>query len=386
MEKAIRDAANAMFSITLGDGSVYYPQIENNSSAREFATKETLRVGLQGVRIERGEAGAQVVTLAFGFYGDDANINKRQFLISAGNPAPWRVVHPYMGAFIAQPTSELSFDESPARAIGKVTLKIVGEFDAVKDIEIRAAARGQADAVMQAAAEQAPPVPVVTVVNAVRGIADGFNWLPNNLEQVAALKNKVRQASAAASAAISSPARSMQSMTDLLNFPAEIQSDITRSISATQRAFAVLIATIAASPSYFGVSSGALAAVSASYAANASYINAAQAQSMRSHLERIEMERELLLDAHGGLMSADAELMLSTLLAMTRGQLIDIAASATSERVYVAERSASPVIFASLLYPDMDIDSATDRLVNDNNIHSEELVSIQKNRELKYYI
>jgi hypothetical protein len=170
MDKAIRDAANALFSIRLGDGTTYYPQIENNGSGREFATKETLRVGTQGVRIERGQAGAQVVNLVFGFYGDDANINKKQFLISAGNPAPWGIVHPYMGAFSAQPAGDLQFDESPARAIGRVTLKIVGEFDDIADIEVRATAKAQAAAISAAAAAAAPPVPVATVEALLRGL------------------------------------------------------------------------------------------------------------------------------------------------------------------------------------------------------------------------
>ena len=376
---------NALFRIKLGNGSIFYPYLDYGvESGRQFATRETLRIGEAGVRIDRGAAGAETLELKFLFSGDDAQDQKRAFITAAGTASAWEIIHPYLGAFLCQPVSGLKFSETPTVARGEVSVKKVRDVKAKPEISAKAAAKPALDNIKQQAVAIATPLPVSAAAAAMRDTKSAYDFIPSNIAEVQQLKDTARNATAKAAEAIAMPGVFMQSAADLLAFPAELQAEITRAIAGTQRAWAVLLDAARSFPNYFFSASAIMQAAAANMAVNINYASQQQALDMRTFLRRIQDERAALIDELG-VFDAALDFEFTALMALVQGQIVDIAAQADKRKIFTADRQAAPLVFAAALYPDMDIDEAQERLIQDNQLAGKELIVIEAGRELVYF-
>lgn len=105
--------------ITCGDGKKYNPSWLNASYQVDYNVSEFEFPNLEGTLVDRKKRLGRKYGLELYFTGDDHLDITKQFELSANNPKPWTLEHPFYDILIVQPTS-LFIDNSDYN-VSKIT-------------------------------------------------------------------------------------------------------------------------------------------------------------------------------------------------------------------------------------------------------------------------
>ena len=103
------DRIDSGVTITTGDGKSYQPLWKNAQKSVEFNISEFNFPDVQGTLVYRGTAMGRKFPLELYFQGDDHLDVSDAFELSARDPRPWVISHPFYNDIIVHPIS-LSFD------------------------------------------------------------------------------------------------------------------------------------------------------------------------------------------------------------------------------------------------------------------------------------
>ncbi len=96
---------NIRFSIETGDGKIFYPLYKGGEKEKEFNTSSFEFINVYGTLVDRKKPQSGKFPLVFWFQGADNIDQADEFEISADDPRPWTVTHPFYGTIKGQPIS-----------------------------------------------------------------------------------------------------------------------------------------------------------------------------------------------------------------------------------------------------------------------------------------
>lgn len=94
---------NIKFSITTGDGKIFYPLWKTAEKSKDFNTSEYDFINVQGTFVDRKKARGNKFPLVFYFQGDDNIEQCNDFENSANDNRIWTIEHPFYGVIKGQP-------------------------------------------------------------------------------------------------------------------------------------------------------------------------------------------------------------------------------------------------------------------------------------------
>jgi len=102
---------NVQLTIITGDGKEFTPLWRNASKNRAYNVSGYNFIGVEGTYVDRKKPQGAKFSLVLWFQGEDNIDQAEQFEISAADPRPWELKHPFYGNIKGQPVS-LSRDDS----------------------------------------------------------------------------------------------------------------------------------------------------------------------------------------------------------------------------------------------------------------------------------
>jgi hypothetical protein len=117
------DKIKTALVIETGDGKQYKPQWLNASKSVDYNVAEFDFPNVSGTLVKRGTPRGAKYSLELYFQGTEHLDEAARFEVSASDPRPWNITHPFYGRVTVQPTS-LSFDNSGYN-ISKVTGTVI---------------------------------------------------------------------------------------------------------------------------------------------------------------------------------------------------------------------------------------------------------------------
>lgn len=237
--------------IRTGDGAEYRPQYINARRDVEWNISEFNFRDVRGSFIRRGQQQGFRYDTTIMFQGDDHLDVADAFEVSSRNRNPWRILHPYYGSISVHPTS-LNFDNSGhnvTRITGTLieTIQRAGPFESTSALDqVRedkqqtdtAAAQDFASKANVSASDQA------VINDTVSGIANNSENLANTAESSATLSNTVANAERAIANAGSDPLAAIAAVQRVINIPAQLAGSVTQRLALIRRNFETLLLSI----------------------------------------------------------------------------------------------------------------------------------------------
>ena len=147
---------NIKFSIVTGDGQTYYPFYKGGELEKEYNTSSFEFISVYGTLVDRKKPKSRKLPLVFWFQGADNIEQADRFEISADDPRPWTIVHPFYGTIKGQPIS-IKRDDSSLN-LTEITVPFWESIDAdypVSNFSVKDNTRDRHDAVYSASATSA---------------------------------------------------------------------------------------------------------------------------------------------------------------------------------------------------------------------------------------
>lgn len=96
---------NTRFTIKTGDGKTFNPLWKSGEKSKDYNFEKYDFINLQGSLIKRKQAQSSSYPLVFWFAGDDNIERANEFDISAADSRPWTITHPFYGTIKGHPTN-----------------------------------------------------------------------------------------------------------------------------------------------------------------------------------------------------------------------------------------------------------------------------------------
>lgn len=103
---------NIEFKIITGDGRVFTPLWKTAEKEKEFNTSSFQFINVYGTLVDRKKPQSSKYPLVFYFQGADNIDQADAFEVSADDPRPWKITHPFYGTISGQPLSIKRNDSS----------------------------------------------------------------------------------------------------------------------------------------------------------------------------------------------------------------------------------------------------------------------------------
>lgn len=103
---------NVKFSITTGDGKIYFPLWRTAEKSKEFNVSAYDLINVEGTFVDRKKAKGGKFPFAFYFQGEDNIEQSDEFEKSSNDNRAWTVEHPFYGTIKGQPTNLKRIDSS----------------------------------------------------------------------------------------------------------------------------------------------------------------------------------------------------------------------------------------------------------------------------------
>lgn len=397
--------------ITTGDGKKYKPLWLNANKGVEYNVSEFDFPNVNGTFVDRKRPRGRKFPLEIYFQGDDNIDQASAFEISASDPRPWIIAHPYYGNLTVQPIS-LNFDNS----LHNVT-KITGTVAETITENYPKGSISPSDKI-SADKETLDTTFSVSFANNVQPSTADVNSLTENTQelysagakqvkltdQAAEYFNLFNKANAAILNATSEPLIAIQAVKDVINYPSLLQE----SVQARLDLFVGQLDLLS-----FEISNLLTPSSKRIYENNAGILISAMLFSASTPLDNTDYGNrdsvfrviETLLNAYNSYVEAldsiqtenggspesyipDASslIALNGLLTFTISNLFNIALNAKQERVIYLEQDSNVILLSHRFYGPSQDDSNIDKFILNNNIGLDELLQIKKGRKLIYYI
>lgn len=394
--------------ITTGDGKQYTPLWRGASQTEDFNETRFAFPKIRGERIDRREVLGREIPLEFYFQGENHLDTAEAFRISSHDTRFWSVQHPLYGRINCHPT-KINYDNSDLNYTKITTIIIESITDDAPKSEINPIEQVKLlkeinDEDLALALTETPDVTDVNTMaktnNSTYAKGVPIIELPEEFENYYNLFNT---ASTYINTATASPLLAMRATIAMLSYPSRFTSSAHDRVDLLGDQFTVLRATVenmvdVASKQIYQAQGGALVSAMCEAAASplpADYRNSVNVlELVRTILDNYNSYLEDLDELQGPnggnplnfIPSALPMINLNNIVNSTLSSLYTIALSARTERTFVLEKDTNLIELTHRLYSLDEEDKNIDELVENNGWGWNEILQVQKNTTVKYYI
>jgi hypothetical protein len=396
------------FVIQTGDGRKYYPNWVDAVKSVDYNISEFNFPNLKGTLVVRGTPKGTKYGLTLFFQKEDHLDFSDEFKISAEDPRPWTISHPYYGTIIVQPTS-LDFDNSKHNVT-----KITGT-------------------VIETITEDAPRItvsPVDKITNDKLDLDTIFeqsfaNDVTPNTSDISVLKsnnsnlynegkksildssdfetyfNAFNNANSFIDNATSEPLAAIRQLQAVINAPALFATSVENRIKTLANQLVLLRNSLAgiverAHKKIFENNCGCIissmcttSVTNYTYNSRDAVFNSVDLvlnsyNTYISDLDSLQTDNGGKEDSY--IPDADSLIKLSSLVNYTVSNLFDVALNSKQERSVICEEDTNIILLAHRFYGPQQDDSAIQTIIDNNNIGLNEMLEVRKGRKIVYYI
>ena len=398
---------NTKFSITTGDGKIYYPlwRVNDSEKNKDYNTTKFDFINVPGSLVERRQPQGAQYPLIFYFQGADSMDKAVEFETSSNDNRFWTVVHPFFGTIKGQP---VSITLKPMLNITQIEVPFWESIDvdypssnfSVKDNTlVKKNQVNDAGAQSFASSNVLETDDIEKIKQSNLNTASAFTKIQTN-ETASDYQNTYAQAQKSLDSLIPSPYDAIIKTQALLNAPATYNSPVQDRLTAYYNAFVKLgkqLETLA--DKYFFETQGA--AVIAGYAEAAvnpiegDYTIVPEVSKASVQLREIHSQYLSILD--GASISGNDYLNvwqpdplvqrdLNDLVIYTIANLYELAFEAQQERIVYTDKDTQLILLVHR-YMGLDANDENIKKFSDiNNIKLKERFEIKKGREIRYYV
>lgn len=400
--------------IRTGDGKEYRPLWMPTSQSKEYNVTEFQFPNISGSLVDKRRPKGIKIPLELHFQGDDHITLMNEFMASADDPRPWTLVHPIYGRKIVQPTSievvssKYNTSQINTEVIETITVdypktsvvpadKIAADADRCNALLIDAIT----DKIGLVGIKPASVNKSLQFVNKsdarVSPLLSNDKIAQDYFNELATAQAAVNTFSDNANTAVSSTVRLLQttaalpiSMNRKMDTYTGIITDAQNSILAGTieqidkfqfmtnigaTLSAMCIAAIRPISGDYYNRNNVLETVGVILTANTTYINT---------LDSLQTGNGGAPDSF--LPDADAMQQLGALINYTVSNLFNIALDAKQERSIILETDSNWIVLAHRFYGLQADDSTIEEMIRNNNAGLSEMLTVQKNRKITYYV
>ncbi len=402
------DQIENKLTITCGDGQQYAPNWINAKKVQEYNTAEFDFPNIGGTLVKRNKPLGVKYALEIYFQGEQHLDTAKRFHVSANDPRPWILEHPYYGRIIVQPIA-LEFDNAVYN-ITKITGPVIetitedAPVTSISVIDEIPIIKEQVDTEMKSVRIVPSPVDVSNLYyNNERNFKLGVPiiTIPEEFENYNYAFNI---ANAAVSTAIANASLATNLTIGFINKPALFTASLQTRMQTLSLQFANLRQGLSAltnpnSKYWYQITAGSvigamglatslftdadkkLSAANVLYLMN--QINANYAQYMA--------DLDTLQTLNGGnttsfIPTATAITALNNLINLAVSNLFAIALNSKQQRTFVTDVDTNIILLTHQLYGLDPQDENISDLMAENNIGLNEILLIKKGRKILYYI
>lgn len=403
---------NAEFSITTGDGKVYSAAWLNASKHVEYNFSRFEFKDLPGTLAIRKQPRGTRYIIEIYFQGDNNIDMATEFQVSASNPEPWSIAHPFYGSILVQPSS-ITFDNFDYNVT-----KITGDF--IETITISGATRLTVSAPDKIAADkeecdtllnetcatQVPNVNASDTRSLLERMSQSYKALSSkidNSDDAAILFNAYNSVNAQINSNVVATIQLLNGIRDYTTLPYQFQDTLVDRLNMFVLQFDTISNGVAnlfnrTSRKLYennaGLSIAAMALCSVtnigdSYATMAGTLAIVDTL-LRKYNKYID-NLDYLQGENGGdpdsyIPDADAVTAVSQLVGYTVSVLLDIARSGKQQRITHLAEDSNLIDVAHKIYGLDSGDHVIDELMNNNGIGLNEILGLKKGRQIIYYV
>ena len=395
---------NIKFSIETGDGKIYYPLYKGGELEKEYNTSSFEFISVKGTLVDRKKPKSRKLPLVFWFQGE-FNINQAdEFEISADDPRPWRVNHPFYGLISGQPIS-IKRDDSSLN-VTEITVPFWESIDAdypVSNFTVKDNTRDRRDLVYSASALSAitnVKFASIDVAKQAQSIADMSGEMKSIQDNntYSDFQNALNAGLKAIDNLLEEPLNAIQTIQNFLDLPATYQQAIEGRIASYENIYYRLKTSIAtlADKKYFESMGASTIASMSMVAVNpivGDYVLVSDVEKMTARIAKIHKD---YVDTLGDLKvsvydvnntySPDASVQseLNSMVNYTIANLYLMSFETKRERIVITDKKTNVILLVHRYLGLDDDDANIDTFVKTNNLKLNQLFSIEKGTEIRY--
>lgn len=403
------DSIENKFIIETGDGIEFFPSWLNAVKSKEWNISDFEFIDVAGTLVKRGRPKGRKYELEIYFQGDDHLVDSQAFEESADDPRPWKITHPYYGVILCQPLS-LKFDNS-VHNITKITGPIMETIEETNpkisyNYVDRITEKHQLTLDNYAASfsvdiAKMNSVDINRFQSTISSIKEKTKKSIIDTADFQSYLNSFSTANAALNDIFTDTLDGIQLVQSLINAPALFADSVENRIAVIETQFEFLMSSVNNIVSLgdkliFSNNIGnTMAAMSLAAVTNPDYtrrIDVAKViDKLISRHDQVIVELDGLQSDNGGnpesfIPDAGSIQALSDLVSLTISQLYTIALNSKQERVIALDKDTNVIEVTHRLYGLDEADENMTKLIDDNDIGINELLGLNVNREIVYYI
>lgn len=391
------------FEITTGDGEVWTPLWKEAEKAIGFNVEGYEFVGIPGTYVDRKLAKGNQIPLDFYFMGENHIDEYEAFEVSAKDPNPWTIIHPYYGKLKVQPISMQVDHKTLNQSRVQVTvwetidIKYPSEKADLKQFIINT--KTNLDSFVNDSLtfelEDVTSSSVNRFDQAIKRIGNALEKIPMPNEQFAVLKDRLRLATGAVTNVLSTANAFVQSAIALINFPLLLIEDVKSAVDRLSDSINDLFDILFEDDykTYEALTNVAISCASQVIAQQATNTDNTRVDLVvlqnklteiyNTHIERIDTPPTVSI---GVPLIPDSEManQLDLIVNLTINSLFEIALVAKQERIIALNEDTNLVVLAKQYYDGGD--SGLEELLKNNDIHIDEYMIVKKGKEFLYYV
>lgn len=386
--------------ITTGDGRVWKPLWKDAEKAIGFNTEGYEFIGIEGTYVERKLSKGNQIPIEFFFQGENCIEEYESFEISAKDPRPWTIIHPFYGQLLVQPISmqvdHKTLNQSRVQVTVWETIDVKYPVEKADINQLIVTTKTNLDNFINNSLayelEDVTSSSISRFDEAIKKVGGIFDNLPMSQDEFSEFKNRLRLASGAVTNVLARADLFVQATISLINFPlilAENVKFIVDKLSdSINSLFDILFNKEYKSYESFVTTAISCACQSISTLANSPENTRADLAILQSklvaiyntHIERIDVPPE------GSELLPDFEMskQLDLIVNLTISQLYEIALNAKQERIIELMEDANLVVLAKQYYGGGD--TGMENLLKNNSISLDDYLIVKKGKELIYYV
>jgi hypothetical protein len=395
---------NIKFSIQTGDGKTYFPLYKGGETEREYNTSSFEFISVYGTLVDRKKPKSRKLPLVFWFQGADNIEQADEFEISADDPRPWTVVHPFYGTISGQPIS-IKRDDSSLN-ITEVTVPFWESIDAdypISNFTVKDNTRDRHDLVYSLASLSAvtnvkfasSDIPkqaqsIIDMSGEMKSIQDNNTY--------ADFQNALNAGLKAIDGLLDGPLNAIQSIQNFLDLPATYEQAIEGRIASYENIYRRLKTSITtlADKKYFESMGGSVIASMSMVAVNpqfGDYVLVSDVEKMTSRIASIYKDYSETLDSLkvsvydvNNTYNADASVQseVSSLVNYTIANLYNMSFETKRERIVIVDKKTNLILLVHRYLGLDDEDENIDTFIKTNNLKFNQLFAVEKGTEIKY--
>lgn len=395
---------NIQFTITTGDGKVFKPLYKGGETERDYNTSSFEFISVYGTLVDRKKPKSRKIPLVFWFQGADNIDQADAFEVSADDPRPWKVNHPFYGIISGQPIS-IKRDDTNLN-ITEVTVPFWESIDAdypISNFTVKDNTRDKHNSVYVAAGES-------YVTNVKFSSADISKNASSIIDMAADMKtiqddttyalfqNTLNAGLKAIDKMLEDPINAINSIQAFLDLPSTYEQAVKGRIGSYFNIYNRLKTSIKtlADKKYFestGASTIASMAVVMVNPQQGDYVVVSDVEAMTATLTSVYNDYMETLDSLkvsvydvNNTYNADATVQseLNTLVNFTVANLYQMSFETKRERIVITDKKTNAILLTHRYLGMDDEDENLATFIQTNNIKLNELFAIEKGREIKY--